>query len=129
MSSAATSPRSRFTRLLLALGVLVCTAVTLTSLSFRRAPDPSWRRIHADFEQIHAALERYRAARGALPEEGALDFLVPEFLPAVPVDPWGRPYVFLDNGKQPMLITYGQDGTRGGSGPEQDHTLYDGHGR
>ncbi|MBN1208253.1 MAG: type II secretion system protein GspG [Myxococcaceae bacterium] len=129
MSDSPTPLRIRPSRLLLGLAVLVCTAVALASTAFRRREDPSWQRIHADFEVIHTALEKYRAARGSLPEEGSLELLVPEFLPAVPVDPWGRPYVYSSNGKRPMLITFGHDGERGGSGPEQDHTLYDGHGR
>ena len=129
MSDAATPSRARPTRLLLGLALGVCLAVTMAGLAFRRRDDPSWHRIHADFAVVRAALEKYQAAHGSLPDEGSLDFLVPEYLPAVPMDPWGRPYVYLNNGKQPMLITFGRDGERGGSGVEQDHTLYDGHDR
>ncbi len=52
---------------------------------------------------------------------------MPEYLPAVPGDPWGRPYIYLNNGKQPLLVTFGQDGERGGQGIEQDHNQHDGH--
>jgi general secretion pathway protein G len=129
MSAPATPPRLRPGLLLLVMAVGVGLAVTTAALSLRRTADPSWERVHADFAELNDALERYRAARGTLPDEGTLDFLVPEFLPEVPVDPWGRPYIYSHNGKQVMLITYGRDGERGGTGPEQDHTPHDGHGR
>jgi general secretion pathway protein G len=128
MSDAPKPSRPRAGLLLLVMGVGVSLAVTTAALSLRRKPDPSWARVHADFAAVNDAVERYRAARGALPDVETLDFLVPEFLPTVPTDPWGRPYVYSTNGKQVMLITFGQDGERGGSGVEQDHTPFDGHG-
>lgn len=129
MSTEATSRGVFSSRLVVGMLVGVCLAATTVGLAFRRRDDPSWARIHEDFATVNSALEKYRAAHGSLPDEGSLDFLVPKYLPAVPVDPWGRPYVYLFNGQQPMLITFGQDGERGGSGPEQDHTIHDGHGR
>jgi len=115
--------------LLLAAALLVCGAVFTATLGLRGKSDPKWGQVHADFDVLEAALIRYRQARGALPDEGSLDFLVPEFLPAVPVDPWGRPYMFTSGDARVLLTSYGQDGVRGGFGSEQDHTNYDGHGR
>ncbi|HPD15024.1 MAG TPA: DUF3352 domain-containing protein [Planctomycetota bacterium] len=50
------------------------------------------RRVESDFDQIGAALEAYRAKRGAYPE--TLDQLVPDFLPALANDRFepARPY-------------------------------------
>jgi general secretion pathway protein G len=90
--------------------------------------DPVERQVHVDFERIATALAAYRAEHPALPEDGALDFLVPKYLPAVPQDPWGRPYLYASNGDRALLQTYGEDGFRGGNGRNQDHTNLDGHG-
>ena len=38
-----------------------------------------------------------------------------------------RPYLYENNGKKPLILTFGQDGERGGMGVEQDHHQYDGH--
>ncbi len=46
------------------------------------------------------------------------------YLPAeIPVDPWGRPYVYKfpgDHGDEPDVISLGQDGQPGGSGLDAD---------
>ncbi|EAU68162.1 bacterial general secretion pathway protein G [Stigmatella aurantiaca DW4/3-1] len=106
---------------------MLCAVAVPTTLALRGEQHPSYARVHADFAVLNAALEKYRAAQGTLPEDGALDFLVPDYLPELPVDPWGRPYVYLYNGQQVFLATFGEDGLRGGSGVEQDHTIHDGH--
>lgn len=110
---------------MLALALVMAGTAVKRVLSPPQAP--SWARIHADLDALNAALERYHAEHGAYPEDDTLQVLVPRYLPAVPVDPWGRPYVYLNNGKQPLLVTFGHDGRRGGSGEEQDHNQYDGH--
>jgi general secretion pathway protein G len=90
--------------------------------------DPASGQIHADFARILEALEAWRAEHGSLPEEGSMSFLVPKYLPTEPMDPWGHPYVFTSDGQRPFLQSLGQDGRRGGNGPNQDHTNHDGHG-
>ena len=46
------------------------------------------------------------------------------YLPAeIPVDPWGRPYVYKypgDHGDEPDVISYGADGQPGGDGINAD---------
>jgi general secretion pathway protein G len=120
-------PRARPTKRLLAGAVLICGAVLTAALGLRGKSDPSWAQVHTDFAALEAALARYHAAHGALPDEGPLDFLVPEYLPALPVDPWGRPYLYASNGAKALLSSLGQDGLRGGFGAEQDHNNHDGH--
>ncbi len=105
----------------LAIGVVVV-------LGIRGKHDPAAAQVHADFERILTALEAYRTEHGSLPEEGDLSFLVPKYLPEEPMDPWGHPYLYSSNGQQPFLQDYGQDGVRGGNGPNEDHTQHDGHG-
>lgn len=111
--------------LLVVLGLGVMGVVVGRAL--RGGVDPSAARVHADFARVLAAVERYRADGKPLPEESGLDFLVPEYLPELPLDPWGRPYQFLNNGKDVFLATFGRDGERGGNHEDQDHTNHDGH--
>jgi general secretion pathway protein G len=104
--------------------VLIGVAVVL---GLRGKHDPAAVQVHADFERVLAALEAYRAEHGSLPEEGDLSFLVPKYLPAEPVSPWGYSYFYASDGQRPFLQDFGQDGLRGGNGPNQDHTNHDGH--
>jgi general secretion pathway protein G len=96
-------------------------------LGLRGKTDPGVAQTHADFARITAALEAWRAEHGSIPEEGDLSFLVPKYLPEVPVNPWGYPYAYASNGQRPFLQSYGADGVRGGNGPNEDHTSHDGH--
>lgn len=114
-----------FVFLPLAAVILVASVV----FGLRGKHDPAAARIHTDFAQLLEALEAYRAEHGSLPEEeGDLSFLVPKYLPETPTDPWGHAYFFSSDGKRPFLQSLGQDGLRGGNGPNQDHTNHDGHG-
>jgi general secretion pathway protein G len=97
-------------------------------LGLRGKHDPAAAQVHADFARVLEALEAYRAEHGAIPEEGDLSFLIPKYLPSEPVDPWGQPYFFASDGQRPFLQSFGEDGKRGGNGPNQDHTNHDGHG-
>jgi general secretion pathway protein G len=128
MSDAQTPPRIAPGRLFLGIAVGLCLVAGTVTAAFRHKGDPSWLRIHADFNVINSALERYQADHGTFPDDDdSLESLVPEYLPAVPKDPWGRPYLYLNNGKKPLLVTFGHDGERGGDGDEQDHNQFDGH--
>ncbi len=122
----APSQRARFL-VLAGLGLLALLSIPVCAL--RGRSDPAEARVHADFATLLDALARYRADHPILPGEGSLDFLVPRYLPAVPVDPWGQPYQYASNEARVVLITLGRDGVRGGVGPDQDHTNHDGHQR
>jgi general secretion pathway protein G len=116
-------------KLLLVAALLISGVVFTAAKALGGKSDPNWAKVHADFHVLEAALTKYREARGVLPDEGSLDFLVPEYLPAVPVDPWGRPYLYTSGADRVLLRSDGADGLRGGYGAEQDHTNFDGHGR
>jgi general secretion pathway protein G len=96
-------------------------------LGIRGKHDPAAVQVHADFARVLAALDVYRAEHGSIPEEGDLSFLVPKYLPEMPQDPWGFQYAYASDGQKAFLQSYGQDGLRGGNGPNQDHTNHDGH--
>ncbi|MDX2166794.1 MAG: type II secretion system protein GspG [Deltaproteobacteria bacterium] len=72
---------------------------------------------------LAAALDRYRARYHRIPDakEGGLARLAPEFLPAVPNDPWGRPYIYDPSGPSwADVMSYGADGKAGGNGADGD---------
>ncbi|AEI63789.1 type II secretion system protein GspG [Corallococcus macrosporus] len=113
-----------FVGLVFGLGLVV--AILVGALSGSKAIHAD--RIHQDFVVLEEALGRYRADKGALPEEADLEaLLVPAYLPSVPLDPWGRAYRYTSNGEQVFLATFGKSDDRGGAGEEQDHTNHDGH--
>ena len=95
----------------------------------------------ADLKGIEQALNLYRLDSGGYPTtEQGLDALVrrPErpplprkwnpdgYLERVPLDPWGRAYVYVADGTRYALKSYGADGVEGGDGKYAD---IDGHER
>lgn len=72
------------------------------------------------------AVQRYRHRRRAWPE--SLDQLVPDYMAAIPVDPWGRELVYRrkSNGRGYWMACYGSDGEIGGEGQQADWFIEDG---
>jgi general secretion pathway protein G len=88
----------------------------------------------SQIESFHRALASYRLDVGSFPsnEEG-LNALVqkpstaakwngPYLSKAVPLDPWGRPYIYRVPGPRGDydLLSYGKDGQPGGTGDAAD---------
>jgi general secretion pathway protein G len=77
----------------------------------------------ADIRAIESALNMYRLDKHSYPttDEG-LDILVPDYLPRRPVDPWNRPYLYLNPGLHGQIDvwTNGRDGQPGGEGEDAD---------
>ncbi len=88
-----------------------------------------------DIRTISAALKMYRLDNGDYPttEQGLAALskkptTAPEprnwsaegYLAQVPVDPWGRPYVYTHNGATFDLVSLGKDGKPGGEGLDAD---------
>lgn len=89
----------------------------------------------AQINTLQAALEGYKQDVGTYPTtaqglkalgakpDGAEGWNGPYLVHEVPLDPWGRPYVYRypgEHGPQPDMLSYGADGRPGGSGPNQD---------
>lgn len=74
--------------------------------------------------QTARALERYRASRGAAPDD--LAALVPSFLAQAPVDPWGAPLGYTRTAKGYRLLCLGSDGAPGGEGDAADLVVENG---
>ena len=119
---------------LVIMGLLI-SVVAPTVLN--RADDARVQKAQADFKAIETALKIYRLDNYVYPTtEQGLQALVeastldPEprnfkqggYLEQLPVDPWGRPYLFLspgDNGEVD-IYTLGADGLSGGEGQNAD---------
>ena len=93
--------------------------------------------VRAQMDSFEKALEQYRLDVGSLPaQEQGLQALVtaPAGLPqwqgpylkkAVPLDPWGNPYVYKlsANRRDPDIVSFGADGQPGGTGEAKDIAL------
>ena len=75
-----------------------------------------------DMHTIQQALKIYYARTSRYPDSGTgLRVLVEtQALDKLPLDPWGHEYVYLKEGGQPVIISYGADGTQGGEGTDAD---------
>jgi general secretion pathway protein G len=90
----------------------------------------------AQIDALEKALDQYRLDTRRYPSnEQGLDALVskpanepawqgPYLKKAVPLDPWGRPYVYRIPGqaREFDLLSYGKDGRPGGEGEDADIT-------
>ncbi len=102
-----------------------------------RADEARVQKVYADFKNIETALKLYRLDNFVYPStEQGLEALVepstidPEprnfkqggYLEELPVDPWGRPYLYLSPGEQGDVDIYslGADGLSGGEGQNAD---------
>ncbi|WP_462164599.1 type II secretion system major pseudopilin GspG [Pseudoalteromonas xiamenensis] len=87
----------------------------------------------AQMQMVETAIDTYRLDMGNVPAK--LEQLVSDnapgwdgpYLPkAVPLDPWGMPYIYSvpgENGKAFSIMTYGLDGEKGGEGENEDIVL------
>ena len=71
---------------------------------------------------LAAALDRYRNHYQRIPDaRDGLAKLAPEFIPSVPNDPWGHPYIYEPTGPSwADVLSYGADGQAGGNGADAD---------
>ncbi len=88
----------------------------------------------AQIDALEKALDQYRLDTGRYPssEEGLVSLVAqpsgatkwagPYLRKDVPLDPWGRPYVYRFPGEQRDfdVMSYGRDGKPGGNGEDQD---------
>lgn len=88
----------------------------------------------AQMDALEKALDQYRLDTGRYPAtELGLNALVqrpanepkwngPYLKKAVPLDPWGKPYVYKSPGERADfdIVSYGKDGQPGGSGENAD---------
>ena len=119
---------------LVIMGLLI-SVVAPTVLN--QADDARVKKVHADFKAIETALKIYRLDNFVYPTtEQGLEALIepstldPEprnfktggYLEELPIDPWGRPYLYLSPGehKEVDIYSLGADGLSGGEGQSAD---------
>jgi len=119
---------------LVIMGLLI-SVVAPTVLN--QADEARIQKVYADFKAIETALKSYRLDNYVYPTtEQGLEALVepstldPEprnfraggYLEELPIDPWGRPYLYMSPGehKEIDLYSLGADGLSGGEGQNAD---------
>lgn len=92
----------------------------------------------AQIELLGQALDQFRLDTGRYPttQEGLNALVVnpgierwegPYLKKALPLDPWGRPYIYQSPGTHGEydIFSYGRDGSPGGEGEDKDVTSWD----
>lgn len=89
----------------------------------------------SDIRAIGTALEFYKLDNNTYPsDEQGLEALVKKpsgypqaknwnpsgYLPRLPIDPWGHPYMYVNEGSKFEVYSYGADGKKGGTGYNAD---------
>lgn len=76
----------------------------------------------SDVRRLASALDRYRNRYQHIPDKKeGLAKLAPEFVPQLPLDPWGHPYLYDPSGPSwADVLCYGADGRAGGIGVDAD---------
>ncbi|HEX8706508.1 MAG TPA: type II secretion system protein GspG [Myxococcaceae bacterium] len=109
--------------------VVGCVVVLATALAFgvaRLTEDdtlsPKQRQARAKIRQLDSLFKSHHRIMGRFPseQEGFSVLINAKLLDAVPVDPWGRPYVYRYNDKHSGVVSYGEDGVPGGQGDNSD---------
>lgn len=80
-------------------------------------------RARGDIANLATAVDAFYLDKGRFPDnQEGLKALVSGFIKSLPNDPWGRPYQYVQPGKQGPydIISYGADGRDGGSGADAD---------
>lgn len=140
MNRQTTRPQSAGFSLVEILVVLVIMGLLISVVAptvLNRADEARVQKVQADFKAIETALKIYRLDNYVYPTtEQGLEALVepstldPEprnfkeggYLAEVPLDPWGRPYLYLSPGERGEVDIYslGADGLSGGEGQNAD---------
>ena len=119
---------------LVILGLLI-SVVAPTVLN--SADDARIQKVQADFKAVETALKIYRLDNFVYPstEQGLVALVEPStlepeprnfkqggYLQEVPMDPWGREYLYLSPGEngEVDIFSYGADGLPGGEGQNAD---------
>jgi general secretion pathway protein G len=74
-------------------------------------------------QELALAVDRYGDRHARVPgEREGLALLVPDFIPRLPLDPWGKPFVYEPSpgSRFADVLSYGADGRPGGFGAAAD---------
>tara|TARA_B100000965_G_C19499894_1_gene716975 strand:+ start:592 stop:1032 length:441 start_codon:yes stop_codon:yes gene_type:complete len=134
-----TSKQSGFSliEILVVLVIMGLLISVVAPMVLNRADEARIQKVHADFKSIETALKIYRLDNYNYPttEQGLQALIKPSslspqprnfkeggYLAEVPMDPWGRPYLYLSPGEnsQVDIYTLGADGISGGDDQNTD---------
>jgi general secretion pathway protein G len=75
-----------------------------------------------DISNIMGALKIYYASKGNYPNTatGLQELVSERILERLPKDPWNNPYVYINEGGRPVIVSYGADNAPGGEGNNAD---------
>ena len=138
------SRRRGFTliELLVVIAIIATLAAVVAPSVFRNVGDAKTSAAKSQLEIFSLALNSYSLDNGAYPtsEQGlealrtapstSTNWKGPYLSRIVPLDPWGRPYVYVSPGRESPtsfdLYTLGRDGKIGGDGEDADVTSWGG---
>jgi general secretion pathway protein G len=121
--------------LLVVIAVIAVLAGLVGPMVFRNVGDAKVTAAKAQLELFGLALDQYRLDNDYYPstaqglealrttpqgEPAARNWRGPYLKKPVPVDPWGRPYVYRVDGSGYALYSLGRDGKDGGEGEDAD---------
>jgi general secretion pathway protein G len=131
--------------LLVVIAIIAVLASVVAPAVFRNVGDAKQAAAHSQIELFATALNQYRldndtyptsdqglAALRTMPSDGdpPRNWRGPYLSRVVPLDPWGRPYIYTSPGTEnPQtydLYTLGRDGKPGGDGDDADVTSWGG---
>jgi len=131
--------------MLVVIAIIATLAAVVAPAVFRNVGDAKTNAARSQIELFALALDTYRldsdmypqteqglAALRTLPSSGEIprNWRGPYLRKTVPLDPWGRAYVYLSPGKENPasydLYTFGRDGEIGGEGEDADLSSWDG---
>jgi general secretion pathway protein G len=129
--------------LLVVITVIAMLAGLVAPMVFRNVGDAKVSAAKAQIELFALALDAYRLDNDFYPataqglsalrarpdgEPEARNWRGPYLRKEVPLDPWGRPYLYKSpgdvNGESYDLLSYGRDGATGGTGEDADVTSW-----
>lgn len=116
--------RQRMGRLILALVFSVATGLAffLVWLTHDGSLTAEQQRARGEIRKLEGLFKSHHRLMGRFPskEEGFTPLIQARLLQAVPVDPWGHPYVYWMDGSSGAVVSYGADGRPGGAGVDAD---------
>ncbi len=83
-----------------------------------------------DLKLLARACEKYKVDKNLYPD--SLNILVPEYIPSVPLDPWGNAYFYrvestgTEKNARYYMASFGKDGLPGGEEDDIDQIVEDG---
>jgi general secretion pathway protein G len=117
---------SRTGRYVVAAVCLLATAMAfaMAYITTDRTMSPKQRIALERIRSAEGVFKVYHTTMGRFPseQEGFTPLIEAHVLAEVPMDPWGRPFMYQFNNERTGVVSYGADGQPGGQGEDADIT-------